>query len=127
MPVVPAMPRLSNVTTRRPAARVVDQGGIPVVEIPAEMLQQNEWHLAGTQIVVRVLDSVVGRDSPDRGIGVTRRRIGCRLFVGGCHDGSLRYEIRRRHRMNPRFQISGTRSGVTSRPYAAPCAPADRP
>jgi hypothetical protein len=45
---------------------VIDESGIPVVEIPAEVLQRNERYLAGTEIVVRVLDFVLGRDSPDR-------------------------------------------------------------
>jgi hypothetical protein len=75
-----------------PKMRPATWSGIPVVEIPAEVLQQNERHLAGTEIAVRVLDSVLGRDSADRGIGMTRLRIGYRLFACGCHDGSLRHE-----------------------------------
>jgi len=85
-----------------PDGQGVDQSRIPVIEIPAEVLQQNERHLAGTEIVVRVLDAVFGRDSPDRRIGVTRLRIARRLVACGCHDGCLQCESRGRHRTNLR-------------------------
>ena len=50
----------------------VDERGIPVVEVAAEVLQQDERHLAFTEVAVRVLDRVVGRDSLRRGVGVAR-------------------------------------------------------
>jgi hypothetical protein len=41
----------------------VDQRGIPVVEVAAKVLQQDERHIALTCIAVGVLDRVVSLDS----------------------------------------------------------------
>jgi len=41
VPWKPPTPALSNVTTRRPCQRV-DQRRVPVVEIPAEVLEQDQ-------------------------------------------------------------------------------------
>jgi hypothetical protein len=41
---------------------IVDQSRIPVVEIPAEVLKQNERRLTLTEVAAGVLDSVLGRD-----------------------------------------------------------------
>ena len=49
----------------------VDERGIPVVEVAAEVLQQDERHFALTEVAVRVLDRVVRRDPLDRRVGVT--------------------------------------------------------
>jgi hypothetical protein len=49
----------------------VDEGGVPVVEVAAEVLQQDEWDVAGTEVAVGVLDRVVGRDSLRRRVGVS--------------------------------------------------------
>ena len=40
----------------------VDESGVPVVEVAAEVLQQDERHVALTEVEVGVLDRVVGRD-----------------------------------------------------------------
>ena len=42
---------------------LVDQRGVPVVEVAAEVLQQDERDIAFTLVAVGVLDPVVGRDS----------------------------------------------------------------
>jgi hypothetical protein len=68
---------------------IVDQRGIPVVEIPAEVLQQDERHITGAEVAVRVLDRILGCDSSDRGIGVAGLRVGRRLLVCGCHERSF--------------------------------------
>ena len=62
VPVVAPTPTLSKETTRRSAASASIEGRVPVVEIPPEVLQQDERDLALTEVAVRVLDSVVGRD-----------------------------------------------------------------
>ena len=41
----------------------VDESGIPVVEVAAEVLQQDERHITFAEVAVGVLDPVVGRDS----------------------------------------------------------------
>ena len=41
----------------------VDQRGIPVVEVPAKVLQQDERHVALTNVAVGVVDPVLG-DNP---------------------------------------------------------------
>jgi hypothetical protein len=76
---------LSNGTTRL-RSEIVDQRGIPVVEVAAEVLQQDERHITGTEVAVRVLNRVLGCDSFDRGIGVAGLRVGRRLFACGCHN-----------------------------------------
>jgi hypothetical protein len=48
----------------------VDEGGVPVVEVAAEVLQQHERHVALTEVAVGILDRVVGRDSLGRSAGV---------------------------------------------------------
>ena len=72
-----------------PRGKLVDQRGIPVVEVAAEVLQQHERHLALTEVAVGVLDPVRGRNSFRRGIGVAG--LGRRLFARGCHERSFRY------------------------------------
>jgi hypothetical protein len=74
-------------TGRRPDADVVerdhaslrgegvDQRGIPVVEVAAEVLEQDERHIAVTEVAVRVLDRVAGRDSLGRNVGVRDHRV----------------------------------------------------
>src|SRR5262245_54537074 len=64
---------------------LVDEGGIPVVEVAAEVLQQNEWYIAVTEVAVGVLDPVFGRDAPGRGVDVADGRFDPRLVVRGCH------------------------------------------
>ena len=44
----------------------VDQRRVPVVEVAAEVLQQDERHITFTEVAVRVLDPVVGLDTLDR-------------------------------------------------------------
>ena len=44
----------------------VDQGRVPVVEVAAEVLQQDEGHLPVTEVAVGVFDPVVGGDSLGR-------------------------------------------------------------
>ena len=57
----------------------VDERGIPVVEVPAEVLQQNERDVAVAEVAVRVLDPVPGGDSLRRDIGIRRARDQYRL------------------------------------------------
>jgi hypothetical protein len=64
----------------------VHQGGIPVVEVPAEVLQQYERDITLTDVAVRVLDPILGRDSLHRGIGVRAWRVSRRLLACACHD-----------------------------------------
>jgi hypothetical protein len=63
----------------------VDERGVPVVEVAAEVLQEDQWHLTFAEVAVRVLDRVVGRDSPSRSVGVSHWYFGPRLFGCGCH------------------------------------------
>src|SRR5262249_10801584 len=66
----------------------VHEGGIPVVKVAAEVLQQDERHVAATEVAVRVLDPILGRDSMSRGVGVPGWRISRRLFVCGWHENA---------------------------------------
>ena len=50
----------------------VDERRVPVVEVAAEVLQQDQRHLTVTEVAVRVLDRVVGRDSSSRSVGVAQ-------------------------------------------------------
>ena len=70
VPVVAPTPTLSNATTPSIRGEGVDEGGVPVVEVAAEVLQQDERHITGAEVAVRVLDRILGSDSFDRGIGV---------------------------------------------------------
>ena len=58
----------------------VHEGWIPVVEVPAEMLQQNERDITIADVAVRILDPILGRNSLRRGIDVPGRRVSRRLF-----------------------------------------------
>ena len=57
VPVVAPTPTLSNVDHASLRGERVDEGGIPVVEVAAEVLQQDERHIAGADVAVRVLDA----------------------------------------------------------------------
>ena len=85
-PVVPPTPTLSNATTRRSAASASIEGGIPVVEVAAEVLQQDERHIALPEVAIGVLDPVRGGDALDRSLGVPDA--GCGLSVGGRHPNA---------------------------------------
>ena len=62
-PVEPPTPALSNVMTRRCRGQRVDQRGIPVVQVPAEVLQEHQRHRAlAAGVAVRVVDAVRGAD-----------------------------------------------------------------
>ena len=52
----------------------IDERGVPIVEIAAEVLQENKRCLARSQIAVGVLDRVVGRDAPRRKVDIGERR-----------------------------------------------------
>jgi hypothetical protein len=52
----------------------VDESGVPVVEVAAEVLQQHERHITVAELAVGVLDRVVGRDSLGRRVGVPNWR-----------------------------------------------------
>jgi hypothetical protein len=52
----------------------IDQRGVPVVEVAAEVLQQNDRHITLTEVAVGVLDRVPSRDSLDRSLGVSHVR-----------------------------------------------------
>jgi hypothetical protein len=54
----------------------VDEGWIPVVEVPAEVLQRDERDIALANVAVCVLDPVLGGDPLRGGVGVSARRIG---------------------------------------------------
>ena len=41
----------------------VDERGVPVVEVAAEVLQQDERHITLAEVAVGVLDRVAGRDA----------------------------------------------------------------
>ncbi len=41
----------------------IDQRGVPVVEVTAEVLQQDERHITITEVAVRVLDRAPTRDA----------------------------------------------------------------
>jgi hypothetical protein len=66
---------------------IVDERGVPVVEVAAEVLQQHERHLAGAELAVGVLDPVLCRDPLDLCVGITGVRA-WRLSVCGGHEGS---------------------------------------
>jgi hypothetical protein len=53
---------------------LIDQRGIPVVEVAAEVLQQDDRHITLTQVAVGVLDPVPGRNSLDRSLRVSNVR-----------------------------------------------------
>jgi hypothetical protein len=55
----------------------VDESGVPVVEVAAEVLQQDERHITDAEVAVRVLDRILGSDSSDQ--------VGRDPFVCGCH------------------------------------------
>ena len=74
VPVEPPTPTLSNVTTRRPADKSVDQGRIPVVEVPAEVLQQNQRDRALTLLAVGVVDPIRSLDRLVRNTRVRRHQ-----------------------------------------------------
>ena len=57
----------------------VDERGVPVVEVAAEVLQQDERNLSATDVAGRVLDPILGRD-PLR----QRVRVGARRFSRAC-------------------------------------------
>jgi len=63
VPVDPATPASSNVTTRRSPQRV-DQCGIPVVEVPAEVLEEHECRRPFADLAIGVVDPVPGADHP---------------------------------------------------------------
>jgi hypothetical protein len=65
----------------------VDQGGISVVEVSPEVLEQDEGDLALAEVAVRVLDSVVGGDSLARRVGVPLDASG---VVAGSSVGAIR-------------------------------------
>ena len=67
----------------------VDESGVPVVEVAAEVLQQDERHIAVTDVAVGVLDPVLGRDSLRRGVGVPGWRVSPCVFVSACHGLSF--------------------------------------
>ncbi len=48
----------------------VDQSGVPVVEVPAEVLQQDERDITVTDVAVRILDPILGRDLLRHGVCV---------------------------------------------------------
>ena len=62
VPVDPPTPALSNVTTRRSSRQRVDQRGIPVVEVPAEVLEKHERRRPVADLAIRVVDPVRGAD-----------------------------------------------------------------
>ena len=41
----------------------IDESGVPVVEVAAEVLQQHERHITVAELAVGVLDRVAGRDT----------------------------------------------------------------
>ena len=62
-----------------PFGQRVDQGWIPVVEVAAEVLQQDERDIARPEIAVGVLDAVFAADSLGRDVGVPRQDVGGHL------------------------------------------------
>ena len=63
VPVDPPTPALSNVTTRRVGGQRVDQRRVPVVQVPAEMLEQDQRHpvlAAAAGVTVCVVNAVGG-------------------------------------------------------------------
>src|SRR5882672_4258629 len=84
LPKVAPKPTLSNVTTRRSAGEGVDESGVPVVEVATEVLQQDERDITVTDVAVRVLDPILGRDSLRRGVGVRGSLVTPCLFVSAC-------------------------------------------
>jgi hypothetical protein len=72
VPVEPPTPALSNVTTRRSVASASISAGIPVVEVPAKVLEKDQRHTAGLRadVAVRVVDAVRGPDQLVRQAGV---------------------------------------------------------
>jgi hypothetical protein len=82
----------ANVVERNHASirrECVGERGVPVVEVAAEVLQQDQRHLAFAEVTVRVIDRILGCDSFDRGIGIAALLVGRRLFVCDCHERSF--------------------------------------
>jgi hypothetical protein len=48
----------------------VDESGVPVVEVAAEVLQQDEGHIAFTEVAIGIFDLVARRDPLSRSVGV---------------------------------------------------------
>jgi len=53
----------------------VDERRVPVVEVTAEVLQQDERHITFPELAVRVVDRVPGRHPPSRRLGVPAQRV----------------------------------------------------
>jgi len=85
VPLVAATPTLSKATTRRSAASASTSARIPVVEIAAEVLQQDERHPAYTEVAIGVVDRVAGSDSSARSVGVSHSCFGPCPFFGDGH------------------------------------------
>jgi len=63
----------------------IDERRIPVVEIAAEVLQQDERHPAYTEVAIGVVDRVAGSDSSARSVGVSHSCFGPCPFFGDGH------------------------------------------
>ena len=62
--------------TRR--SQFVDQRRVPIVEVPAEVLEQEEWDSALTHLAIGVLDAVRGPDDLVRNVRICRcHSVGC--------------------------------------------------
>src|SRR5262245_26975111 len=68
--------------------KCVDQCGVPVVEVAAEVLQQHDRDVASTEVAIGVVDPILRRDPPYGGLGVLhvcgRRCHRERSFSGSC-------------------------------------------
>jgi hypothetical protein len=67
----------------------VDERGIPVIEVPTEVLQQDVGDVTVTETAIRALDPILRLDSLGPGLCVACRRVGRHCLVRAGHSCSL--------------------------------------
>lgn len=80
-------PALSSMMTRRRSCECVDQRGVPVVEIAAEVLEQDQGHRAFPELAERVVDAIRCAHHLYRALDSAELRLD--RFILRCRHGRL--------------------------------------
>src|SRR4029077_950951 len=70
-------------------SKVVDESWVPVIEVAAEVLQQDKRHIAVTEVAVGILDPGARRGPVNRSLCVRGRGSACGDFARGAHGAVL--------------------------------------